>query len=200
MNGKPIRPVGFIRSIRSLHLLPDTLYKCSLVVFFYCFLKLKKRSTLRTVQNTIPIHLRQIDWLFLYRIWNNCVVIDGVCWQAACVADILVATPNRLIFLLQQSPPALSLTRYNGETWKTISFMLYPGINLYSTIILFIYIIQYSKKYNCYAGVFLTRTLFCTLVYSSKCNVTFIKLGTKNINVTILWRYCFTHYNIFGFF
>jgi len=75
--------------------------------------------------------------------------------------------------------------------------MLYGGKTY---IPLFVYIFHYSEKYTCYAVVSITLTLFCTPVYLNKHNVTFIKLGTNDVNVMTSWRYCFPRYNVFGCF
>jgi len=58
--------------------------------------------------------------------------------------------------------------------------MLYGRINY---IPLFVYIFHYSEKYNCYTGVLMTLTLFCTPVHFNKHNVTLIKLGTNDVNM-----------------
>ena len=75
--------------------------------------------------------------------------------------------------------------------------MLYGGIHLYS---LFVYIVHYSEKYNCYASVSMTLMWFCTPAHFNKHNVTFIKLGTNDVNMMTSWCYCFPRYNVFGCF
>ena len=44
--------------------------------------------------------------------------------------------------------------------------------------------------------MFMTLTLFSSLAYFNKHSVTFIKLGTNNVNVTTSWCYCFPRYNV----
>lgn len=42
-----------------------------------------------------------------------------------CILDILIATPNRLVFLLQQDPPAVELNKYYLYwTCKSVPFIL----------------------------------------------------------------------------
>jgi len=43
-------------------------------------------------------------------------------------------------------------------------------------------------------------TLFFTLVYFNKRKLMLIKLGTNDVNMTMSWRYCFLHFNVFGCF
>jgi len=81
---------------------------------------------------------------------------------------------------------------------EAISFMLYGGINLNSTVCL--YFVHRSKKFHCFAGVSMALTLFCSLTHLNKINVTFIKLGIKDINMMMSWRYFFPPYNVFGCF
>ena len=81
--------------------------------------------------------------------------------------------------------------------YEIFSFMLYGGINLYSTVRLYF---SLQSKYNCYAGVSMTLTLFCTPVHLNKRNITLIKLGTNDVNMMMSWRYCFPRYNVFDCF
>ena len=46
----------------------------------------------------------------------------------------------------------------------------------------------------------MTLTLFCTPAHFNKHNVTFIKLGTNDVNMMTSWRYCFPRYYFFGCF
>ena len=86
----------------------------------------------------------------------------------------------------------------NTFRWnKSISFMLYGGINLYFTVRLYF---SLQWKYNCYASVSMTLTLFCTPAYFNKRNLTFIKLGTNDVNMTTSWRYYFPRFKVFGCF
>jgi len=55
------------------------------------------------------------------------------------------------------------------------------------------YIFHYSEKYNCYACVSMTLTLFCTQEYLNKRYVMFIKLGTNNAMALL---FPVTHENI----
>jgi len=52
----------------------------------------------------------------------------------------------------------------------------------------------------CYAGVSITLTLFCTPAYFNKPNVTFIKLGTNDVNMTTSCHYFSPRYNVFSCF
>ena len=70
----------------------------------------------------------------------------------------------------------------------------------YTYISWFVYIFHYSEKYNCYARVSITLTSFCTPAYFNKRNLTFIKMGTNDINMTMSWRYCFLRFKVFGCF
>ena len=42
--------------------------------------------------------------------------------------------------------------------------------------------------------------MFCTPVNLNKHNITFIKLGTNDVNMMTSWCYCFPCYNVFGCF
>ena len=86
-----------------------------------------------------------------------------------------------------------SLKTFFYSIKKIFSFMLYVGINLYSTV-------HYSEKYTCHAVVSITLTLFCIPVHLNKHNVTFIKLGTNDVNMMTSSRYCFPRYIVFGCF
>ena len=76
--------------------------------------------------------------------------------------------------------------------------MLYSKVNLYFIVCLYFYY-TYSEKYNCNAGfsMTLTLTLVCPLTYYNTHNVMFIKLVTNNVYMTMSWRYCFLHYDVF---
>ena len=58
----------------------------------------------------------------------------------------------------------------------------------------------YSEECNCYAGVSMTLTLFCSPAHYNKHNVTFIKQGTNDVNMMTSWRYGFPRYKVFGWF
>jgi len=62
------------------------------------------------------------------------------------------------------------------------------------------YITNYNERYTCYVVVFITLTLFCTPVHPNKHILTFIKLGTNDVNMMTSRRYCFPRYNVFGCF
>jgi len=80
----------------------------------------------------------------------------------------------------------------NGNFNKTISFMLYSEINLYSTVRLF-FSLQWKIQLLCLHD----SDVFCTLAHFNKPNVTFIKLGTNDVDMMTSWRCCFPRYNIF---
>jgi len=76
--------------------------------------------------------------------------------------------------------------------WIIFHFLL--SFTLEQTYIpLLVYIFHYSEKNNCYAGVSMRLTLFCTLAHFNKHNVTFIKLGRNDENMM-------THICVFGCF
>ena len=64
---------------------------------------------------------------------------------------------------------------------------LKDGMNLYYPLC--VYIFHYSETLKCYAGISMTLTLFCTPAYFNKRNLTFIKLGTNDVNMPTLWRH-----------
>lgn len=43
---------------------------------------------------------------------NMKILIEMIFLKLACVPDILITTPKRLVFLLNQDPPAISLNKY----------------------------------------------------------------------------------------
>ena len=72
----------------------------------------------------------------------------------------------------------------NGTWRQTMFCMLSGGINLYSTVRLLFYFIG---TYHCYTGASMTLTLFCTPAYFNKRNVTFIKLGTNDVSMAMMY-------------
>jgi len=86
----------------------------------------------------------------------------------------------------------------SGSGWdakKGVSFMLYGGINLCSTVRL---CFSLQWKIDFFSGYFMTLTLFCTPAGCSRHNTAFIKLGTNDVNMTTSWHCCFLWYNACG--
>ena len=61
---------------------------------------------------------------------------------------------------------------------------------------MFVYIYHYSEKYKCYAVVSMSLMFVCSPIHLNKNIVTFIKLGTIDVKITTLWRFCCLCYNV----